>query len=266
MLDAIAERYAYPTPGPWLRANMVASADGAAWRAGRTGPLGGEADRRLLSMLRALADVVVVGAGTVRIEGYGPVQRGPSWGNLRDGRPPTPPLAVVSRSLDLDFDGPLFAEAHTIVITCSAAPQDRMTVCRKVADVIVAGDEAGDGGGAPDAAVGRGVQRPVFRDGDEVEIYGRGGKPLHRYLPELVEGFGRELPARCVLDGEIIVRRGTVLDFDALQQRIHPAASRIRLLAEQTPAAFVAFDLLADRKSVVEGKSVDLGGRRILKK
>jgi ATP-dependent DNA ligase len=90
-----------------------------------------------------------------------------------------------------------------------------------------------------------GFRAIVFRDGDEIEIYGRGGKPLHRYFPELVEGFGRELPERCVLDGEIILRRGSTLDFDALQQRIHPAASRITLLSEQTPAAFVAFDLLA---------------------
>lgn len=90
-----------------------------------------------------------------------------------------------------------------------------------------------------------GFRAVVFRDGGEVEIYGRGGKPLHRYFPELVEGFGRELPPRCVLDGEIVLRQGSVLDFDALQQRIHPAASRIKLLSEQTPAAFVAFDLLA---------------------
>ncbi len=90
-----------------------------------------------------------------------------------------------------------------------------------------------------------GFRSVVFRDGDEVEIYGRNGKPLGRYFPELVEGFLRELPERCVLDGEIVVRGGSVLDFEALQQRIHPAASRIKLLAEQTPAAFVAFDLLA---------------------
>jgi ATP-dependent DNA ligase len=90
-----------------------------------------------------------------------------------------------------------------------------------------------------------GFRALVFRDGDEVKIFGRNGKPLDRYFPELVEAFGRELPARCVLDGEIVVRDGPVLDFDALQQRIHPAASRIKLLAEQTPASFVAFDMPA---------------------
>jgi ATP-dependent DNA ligase len=85
----------------------------------------------------------------------------------------------------------------------------------------------------------------VFRDGDEVVLSSRGEKPLTRYFPELVEAARRELPERCVLDGEIMVRAGSVLDFDALQQRIHPAASRIKLLSERTPASFVAFDLLA---------------------
>jgi ATP-dependent DNA ligase len=85
----------------------------------------------------------------------------------------------------------------------------------------------------------------VFRDGDEVELSSRGEKPLTRYFPELVEAVRRELPERCVVDGEIVLRSGSVLDFEALQQRIHPAASRITLLAERTPASFVAFDLLA---------------------
>ncbi|MBD2894755.1 DNA ligase C [Actinomadura sp. RB99] len=85
----------------------------------------------------------------------------------------------------------------------------------------------------------------VFRDGDEVELSSRGEKPLTRYFPEVVEAVKRELPERCVVDGEIVVPRGTRLDFDTLQQRIHPAASRIKLLSEETPASFIAFDLLA---------------------
>ena len=85
----------------------------------------------------------------------------------------------------------------------------------------------------------------VFRDGDEIELGSRGGKPLTRYFPELVAALGEALPPRCVLDGEIVVVSGTRLDFDRLTDRIHPAASRIRLLAEQTPATFVAFDVLA---------------------
>ncbi|RAY11668.1 ATP-dependent DNA ligase [Actinomadura craniellae] len=85
----------------------------------------------------------------------------------------------------------------------------------------------------------------VFRDGDEVELSSRGERPLTRYFPELVDAVRRELPERCVIDGEIVLRQGQVLDFEALQQRIHPAASRITLLAERTPASFIGFDLLA---------------------
>ncbi|MEO3935215.1 ATP-dependent DNA ligase [Dermatophilaceae bacterium Soc4.6] len=91
-----------------------------------------------------------------------------------------------------------------------------------------------------------GFRSVVFRDGDEVEIGSRNERPLTRYFPEVVEAVRSTLPPRCVVDGEIvIVDDGGVLDFDALQLRLHPAASRVRLLADQTPAAFVAFDLLA---------------------
>ncbi|AZM50124.1 ATP-dependent DNA ligase [Streptomyces sp. WAC 06738] len=90
-----------------------------------------------------------------------------------------------------------------------------------------------------------GFRAIVFRDGAEVEIGSRTGKPLTRYFPELVEALQANLPERCVLDGEIVIVRGDRLDFDALTERIHPAHSRVRMLAEQTPASFVAFDLLA---------------------
>ncbi len=85
----------------------------------------------------------------------------------------------------------------------------------------------------------------VFRDGDQVELGSRNEKPLTRYFPELVEALLRELPARVVLDGEIVIAGARGLEFDALSQRIHPAEKRIRQLAEATPASFVAFDLLA---------------------
>jgi ATP-dependent DNA ligase len=90
-----------------------------------------------------------------------------------------------------------------------------------------------------------GFRTIVFRDGDEVELGSRNERPMTRYFPELVEALRANLPERCVVDGEIVLVRGGRLDFDALQQRIHPAASRVRLLAEQTPVSFVAFDLLA---------------------
>jgi len=92
-----------------------------------------------------------------------------------------------------------------------------------------------------------GFRSIIFRDGGEVEIGSRNERPMTRYFPELVDAFLAELPPRCVVDGEIIVpdKTGTQLDFEALQQRIHPAESRVRMLAGQTPAHFVAFDLLA---------------------
>jgi ATP-dependent DNA ligase len=90
-----------------------------------------------------------------------------------------------------------------------------------------------------------GFRAVVFRDGAEVEIGSRNERPLTRYFPEVVEHVRAGLPDRCVVDGEIVLPRGTSLDFEALLQRVHPAASRVRLLAEQTPAAFIAFDLLA---------------------
>ncbi len=92
-----------------------------------------------------------------------------------------------------------------------------------------------------------GFRSIVFRDGDEVVIGSRNERPMTRYFPELVAAFRASLPPRCVIDGEIVVADpdGGGLDFFAVQQRIHPADSRVRMLAERTPAAFVAFDLLA---------------------
>jgi ATP-dependent DNA ligase len=85
----------------------------------------------------------------------------------------------------------------------------------------------------------------VFRDGDEVELASRNERPLTRYFPEVVEAALANLPPRCVVDGEVVLARDGRLDFETLQLRLHPAASRVNLLAEQTPASFVAFDLLA---------------------
>ncbi len=106
---------------------------------------------------------------------------------------------------------------------------------------------------APDSVAGGLLYEPkwdgfrciVFRDGDDVVLGSRNEKPLTRYFPEVVAAVRDNLPERCVVDGEIVVRTGERLDFGALQQRIHPADSRVRRLAEETPASFVAFDLLA---------------------
>jgi ATP-dependent DNA ligase len=89
-----------------------------------------------------------------------------------------------------------------------------------------------------------GFRALVFRDGEEILIQSRDEKPLDRYFPELHAALLSALPSRCVLDGEIVIVRNNELDFDALQLRLHPAASRVKLLAQQTPASFVFFDLL----------------------
>src|SRR5438309_7632241 len=83
----------------------------------------------------------------------------------------------------------------------------------------------------------------VFRDGDEITLQSRSGKPLNRYFPEMVADLLAGLPGRIVLDGELVVDRDGRLDFDALSERIHPAASRVTLLAAETPARYIAFDL-----------------------
>lgn len=143
--------YAYPGDAPfWLRANMVASIDGAAAQGGSSLGLSGKADRRLLQVLRGLADVLVVGAGTVRREGYSAVPAKTRWQETRRaaGQAPAPATAVVSRSLDLDPGSALFTkarvDARTIVLTTESAPAGQRRALEKVADVVVAGETTVD--------------------------------------------------------------------------------------------------------------------------
>lgn len=163
----IVRAYAYPEGRPWLRLNMVASADGAAWDQGLSGGLSGKADKRVFGVLRGLADVVLVGAATVRAEQYGPVRPRESWRELRAGRPEAAPLAIVSRGLDLDLDGPLFREAvtPTLVITCESAPADRREAAAEAGEVIVAGDDAVDLPRALAALHERGLTRVLCEGG-----------------------------------------------------------------------------------------------------
>jgi ATP-dependent DNA ligase len=93
-----------------------------------------------------------------------------------------------------------------------------------------------------------GFRALVFRDHDEVMIQSRDEKSLNRYFPELIEPLLAQLPTRCVLDGEVVVAKEGALDFDALQLRIHPAASRVKMLSQEIPASIVFFDLLAEGK------------------
>jgi ATP-dependent DNA ligase len=99
-----------------------------------------------------------------------------------------------------------------------------------------------------------GFRAIVFYDGSEVYVGSRDERPLNRYFPELIPLFGDALPHACVVDGEIVVRRERGLDFDSLQLRIHPAQSRVRMLSEEIPASFIAFDLLADERTDLRGE------------
>ncbi len=129
---------------PGVRLNMIASVDGAAAVDGRSGGLGGPADHRLFSVLRALADVVLVAAGTVRAEGYGPASLPDGLQAARRERDetPVPAIAVVSRSCQLDWDSSFFTAAtvRPVVLTVADAPAARLARAVEVADVVVAGE------------------------------------------------------------------------------------------------------------------------------
>ncbi|MFD0308718.1 pyrimidine reductase family protein [Streptomyces sp. NPDC127119] len=165
-LDELADAYAYPVgvagpgsgvagpgagvagPGAWLRANMVSTLDGAAQHDGRSQPISSAADMRIFGTLRGLADVVIVGAETVRQEGYRPARARDDFAARRAaaGQGPAPAIAVVSASLDLDFSLPLFTSPllPTLVLTGAAAAPDRIAAAEKAgARVVIAGDGTG---------------------------------------------------------------------------------------------------------------------------
>ena len=145
--EAILAAYA-PPGSPWLRMNFVASLDGAATREGRSGGIGGDADKRVFELLRRWADVVLVGAGTVRAEGYGGMRvddDAVAW-RTAHGFAAQPVLALVSARLDLDPASTVFTEApvRPVVYTVASAPADRRAALAAVADVVDAGDGAAD--------------------------------------------------------------------------------------------------------------------------
>ncbi|MFI0777034.1 pyrimidine reductase family protein [Streptomyces sp. NPDC021212] len=145
-LDELADAYAYPdrprsATGAYLRANMVSSLDGAAHHDGRSKPLSSETDMRIFGMLRGLADAVVVGAETVRQEGYRPARAREAFAERRAalGQAPAPAIAVVTASLELDFSAPLFTEplVPTVVITGAQAAEERVEAARAAGARVV---------------------------------------------------------------------------------------------------------------------------------
>ncbi|QMU78632.1 pyrimidine reductase family protein [Streptacidiphilus sp. PB12-B1b] len=182
-LEGLAQAYAYPEatgggtgpdgaprPGtPWLRGNMVSSLDGAAQLDGLSEGLSSAADKRIFGVLRALADVVVVGAETVRAEGYRPARAREQFAAARAARGvgPAPAVAVVSARLDLDLTLPLFTAplVPTTVVTCANAPAEALRAVRAAADVIIAGEERVDPALAVAALAERGWTRQLTEGG-----------------------------------------------------------------------------------------------------
>ncbi|MEV5375151.1 pyrimidine reductase family protein [Streptomyces nondiastaticus] len=184
-LEELAEAYAYPeaaagsgddgtAPRAWLRANMVSSLDGAAHHDGRSQPLSSAADMRVFGTLRGLADAVVVGAETVRQEGYRPARAREAFAARRAalGQGPAPVIAIVSAGLDLDFTLPLFREplVPTIVLTGADAPEERVAAARAAgAEVLVAGEgRRVDPARVPKVLAARGLTRLLTEGGPQL--------------------------------------------------------------------------------------------------
>lgn len=168
--EGLLEAYAYPEGRVWLRANMVATVDGAAQGPdGRSASISTPSDRTLFAALRGLADVILAGAGTVRTERYGPAEERPAYASWRaeHRQAAAPDIAVVSRSLRFDLDSPLFADPdrRPVVITVAASDEARRTALAEVADVVVAGEDDLDPAAAVAALADRGHRRLLCEGG-----------------------------------------------------------------------------------------------------
>ncbi|GAA3288136.1 pyrimidine reductase family protein [Arthrobacter citreus] len=175
--DELLDAYAWDFPclrgeGPRFRFNFVASVDGAAALDGRSGGLGDGADNRVFALLRQTADVILVGAGTVRAEGYSGELLAPSRQSWRVGQDRTahPALAIVSGSLDLDPDSALFREApvRPLLLTAATAPEERRAALERVADVVVAGERTVEPEQAARALADRGFHRVLCEGGPQL--------------------------------------------------------------------------------------------------
>jgi riboflavin biosynthesis pyrimidine reductase len=219
---AAAEVYAYPHDRRWLRANMVSSVDGAAVLEGRVGSLTGPADQQLLVLLRSLCDVLLVGAGTLRAEGYGPVRARAELSDLRReaGQLPHPRLAVLSRSLDIDLTSTAFTKAaeRPIVITTELADTERVREVEEVADVLLAGGAAVDLGVALELLEKQGLPRMLSEGGPQAlaALYAADlvDELCLAISPLVVAGQESRLTAGPPMPEPLTVQLGTVLERD----------------------------------------------------
>ena len=217
--------YAYPTEHrrpkqSWVRANMVSSLDGSAVRDGRSEGLSSEPDKAVFSLLRGLADVVLVGAGTARTEGYRALRPDPAYADLRErlGQRPAPVLVLVSGRLDLDPASELFGTPRTIVVTHAGTSETDRDRLAQVADVVVAGTETVDLADALDQIADRGLTRVLCEGGPSLlsalVAAGRLDELCLTFDPRLVGGDGSRVTAGPNLDASL--RLAGVLEQDGV--------------------------------------------------
>ncbi|WP_313407960.1 pyrimidine reductase family protein [Aeromicrobium sp.] len=215
-VNELADLYAYPDSAlPWVRTNFVSSLDGAVQDArGVSGDLGGEPDLNVFRVLRSLCDVVLVGAGTVRAEGYKPIQADSIHAELREGREQLPLLAVVSRSLDIPD---VLLAPGTMVITVQSSPAEARQRLADRVDVVVAGDTEVDWPAVLDSFAARGLKRILCEGGPELH----GALVEHDLVDEACVTISPHLvggPAKRMTEGASAVERpmrlGHVLEED----------------------------------------------------
>jgi riboflavin biosynthesis pyrimidine reductase len=233
----LAAVYAYPGHiRRWVRANMVSSADGAAQAEGKSGGLSGEADKKVFRALRGLADVILVGATTVRTEGYRqPAAPREPYARLREaaGQASAAAIAVISASLDLDFDAPLYREAvvPTITVTVSDAPPDRLAVAREAGEVLIAGTGRADVGLAIDRLAGSGRGRILCEGGPhllaEVARVGRLDELCLALSPQLLAGHAMRILDGPPLEPPLPLTLHTLLVEDGFLFTRHLVTNRI---------------------------------------
>lgn len=223
LLETYGDHLSSPPAGrPYVRVNMISSLDGAIAVAERSGLLGGKADRRLFFVLRSLADVVLVGAGTARAEGYGPVRLDPDLvqARLKRGQPPVPRLAVVTRSCNLDWSSSLFTESEVrpIVITIKDAPKKCLSRAGEVADVVLAGGDSVDLGEALSALHERGASNVLGEGGPSLNGYLAAGRLLDELCltlsPRLAGGDGARVVSGRTLPWPLEVEMAQLLEED----------------------------------------------------
>jgi riboflavin biosynthesis pyrimidine reductase len=217
----LIQAYAHPGDPTWVRANMVASADGSAVADGRSEPLSGPSDKRVFGVLRGLCDVVLVGAGTARTEGYRALKARPSYAEHRTGlgQRPAPVLALVSGSLDLDPTAELFTGAErTIVLTSANADETARARLAEVADVIVTGTDRVDLSAGIDELAALGLPRVLCEGGPHllagVVAAGRLDELCLTTGPRLVGGDGPRIVADLHLGDAVDLELAHLLEDD----------------------------------------------------